>query len=276
MRLDLAAMTRRAKNPRRKLIALRPISPPATQATNLYRAAYLPIVQRWEAALPRILAEYVRTFAGMTADSPGALRAEIDEAAESPLVVIRAALGRWAATVEGWHRRRWIGNVLSATNVDLSTMIGPSDMRETIEAVIERNVGLVRSVSDETRRRIADSVFRGLTQRRSAEAVGREIREAVAMTRRRAKNIAADQTVKISSALNEERRRQAGIQAWIWEHSDKRNPRPEHEARDGKLYSDDPSDAGTEYEGRTVRKPPEDKPGELPFCGCTTRAVLIL
>jgi len=55
-----------------------------------------------------------------------------------------------------------------------------------------------------------------------------------------------------------------------------RQPRPDHEARDGNLYSDQPSDTGREYQGRTVHKAPEDKPGELPFCGCTSRAVLIL
>jgi len=149
-------------------------------------------------------------------------------------------------------------------------------MRETLGAVIERNVGLVKSVSDEARRRIADSVFRGLQNRTPAREVAKDIREAVALERRRALRIASDQTVKVAAALNEERRRQAGIMAWEWIHSGKLHPRPEHEARDGKLYSDDPADVGAEYQGRVVRKPPEDKPGQLPFCGCTSRAVLIL
>ena len=279
MRFDLVTLTRRAKNPRRSVITLRPISPPATLATNLFQACYRPVVQAWEAALPNIVTEYERTLAEMTTDSPADVEARIGQAeaeAQSVMLRVSIALERWAATVERWHRRRWIANVLTATSVDLSTMIGAPDMRMTLEAAIARNTGLIRSVSDETRRRVGDAVFRGLQNRAPARAVAREIREAAGIERRRALRIAADQNVKLASALNEERRRQAGVMAWAWVHSDKRNPRPDHEARDGKLYSDDPTDAGREYQGRTVRKAPEDKPGELPYCGCTSRAVLIL
>lgn len=279
MRFDLATLTRRAKNPRRTVIPLRPITPPATLATNLFQSCYRPIVQAWEARLPTIMAEYERTLAEMTTDSPVDVEARIGQAeAEAQSVILRVsiALERWAATVERWQRRRWVANVLSATNVDLTTLIGAGDMRMTLEAAIARNTGLIRSVSDETRRRVGDAVLRGVQRRTPSREVARELREAVGMSRRRAFRVAADQNVKLASALNEERRRQAGVMAWAWVHSDKRNPRPEHEARDGKLYSDDPADAGREYQGRTVRKPPEDRPGELPYCGCTSRAVLIL
>lgn len=279
MRFSLSEMTKRAKNPRRTVIPIRPITPPATQATNLYQAAFRPILATWEAALPDIMAEYERSLAQMTTDSPADVQARIGQAeAEAASVFVRVsiALERWARLFELWHRRRWVANVLSATNVNLSTMIGAPDMRMTLEAAIARNTGLIRSVSDETRRRVGDAVFRGLQNRTPSRDVARELREAVGIERRRALRIAADQNVKLASALNEERRREAGIMAWSWVHSDKRNPRPEHEARDGKLYSDQPSDAGREYQGRTVRKAPEDKPGELPYCGCTSRAVLIL
>ena len=279
MRVDLAAMTRRAKNPRRTVIPIRPIKAQATQATNLYQSAYRPIVQVWEAALPAIIAEYERTLAQMTTDSPADVEARIGQAeSEAQSIVLRVsiALERWAAAVERWHRRRWVANVLSATSVDLSTMIGAGDMRMTLEAAIARNTGLIKSVSDETRRRVGDAVFRGLQNRTPSRDVARQLREAVGIERRRALRIASDQNVKIASALNEERRRQAGIMAWQWIHSDKVNFRPEHDARDGFLYSDEPSDAGREYQGKTVRRPPSDRPGELPFCGCTSRAVLIL
>lgn len=164
----------------------------------------------------------------------------------------------------------------TATAIDLATLIGPQDVRETLETVIARNVALVRSVSDQTRERIADAVFRGLQARTPPRTVAREIAEAVAMGRKRALRIAADQNVKLGSALNEERRRQAGIDSFTWVHSGKMHSRPEHVARDGKLYSENAERVGQEYEGRTIRKVPEDKPGELPYCGCTSRAVLIL
>lgn len=277
MRFSLATLTRRIRNPRRSIIPLRPISAPATFATNLYRAAYLPTVQAWESALPRILAAYERSLSELQTDSAADLAVEIEQAEREGLSVnLRGVLGRWADMVARWHTRRWRGAVLSATGVDLDTMIGIGDTRETLAALIERNVALVTNIPDQARQRIADSVFRGLTNRTPVDRIAKELREAVAMARRRARNVAADQLVKATSALNEERRRQAGISAWSWVHSGKRHPRPEHEARDGKLYSDDPADVGTEYQGRTVRRAPDDRPGQLPYCGCTSRAVLIL
>jgi len=80
----------------------------------------------------------------------------------------------------------------------------------------------------------------------------------------------------LSSALNEERRRQAGISEWQWIHSSKRHPREEHVARDRKLYTDDPSKIGREYEGKVIMKAPPTRPGEEINCGCTSKAVLIL
>ena len=279
MRFDLATLTRRAKNPRRSVITLRPISPPATLATNLFQACYRPVVQAWEAALPNIVAEYERTLAEMTTDSPADVEARIGQAeaeAQSVMLRVSIALERWAATVERWHRRKWTATVLPATNVDLRTMIGAGDMRMTLEAAIARNTGLIRSVSDETRRRVGDAVFRGLQNRKPAREVAREIREAAGIERRRALRIAADQNVKLASALNEERRRQAGIDSWYWQHSGKVHAREDHKARDGFLYSDNPERVGSEYQGKRVRKPPEDLPGQLPYCGCGTRACLIL
>lgn len=278
MRFDLSELTKRQSKPRRKAITLRPIQAPASKASDLY-AIYRPVITIWQEALPAIEAEYARTLSAMTTDAPADVAVQISQpeaTAATVLLTVRARLARWAAIIEAWHRARWRANVLAATRVDLSTLIGPADMRETLETVIERNVGLIRSVSDETRRRVADAVFRGLQNRTPARDLARELRDAVAMERRRALRIAADQTVKITSALNEERRRQAGIMAWEWIHSGKRHPREDHKARNGLLYSDDPAQVGTEYEGQTVRTPPEDRPGQLPYCGCTSRAVLIL
>jgi uncharacterized protein with gpF-like domain len=288
MRIPLAQMTARARpKARRKAITLQPITLPATRATDLFRAAYLPVITIWQNAVPGIVAEYERslleikrqTSDSLTQDSAATLETEIERSATQAgafILAVRTRIEGWARLAEAWHRMRWRRNVLAASAIDLATLIGPQDVRETIETVIARNVGLVRSVSDETRRRIADAVFRGLQARTPPRTVAQEISEAVDIGRRRALNIAADQNVKLSSALNEERRRQAGIDSFAWVHSGKVHPRAVHVERDGKLYSENPDRVGKEYEGRTIRKVPDDRPGELPYCGCTSRAVLIL
>lgn len=264
MRYNLAALIARKRRPRRA-ITFRPISAPTMFATDLYATAYQPVVDAWGAGLPAIIAAYERALSSMTMDSPsdvGAVVGQVETAALGVMLTVRARLERWAARVEAWHRSKWRATVLSGADIDVGMMIGPADARMTIENVIEANVGLVRSVSDQTRDRISGAVTRGLQSRSPSADVAKEIRESTGIGRRRARNIAADQNVKITSALNEERRRQAGIDKWKWVSSHKLHPRPEHAARDGKVYDDS--------------ELLDDRPGMKPFCGCTSQAHLDL
>jgi len=178
------------------------------------------------------------------------------------ILVLRARLEAWAAKIEKWQRERWSANVASAPGLDISMMVGAGDVRTTLAAVIERNVGLIKSVSDQARQRIGEAVFSGLNKRASARDVAADIRTAVAMGRRRSLNIASHQLTSLSSQLNAERAIQAGLEYYEWISSGKANPRPEHAARNGKRY---------EY-----GEPAGDEPGMAINCGCTSRAVLSL
>lgn len=263
MRYDLSALARRARNPRRKSVTLRDIVSPATLATNLYLATYARVVRHWSEAVPRIMAQYERTLSAMTTDAPADVQAEIT-ATENGflrlLLEIAPELTEWVLRTERWYRGKWRGAVLSATGVDLTMLIGPDDVRDTLDVVIARNTALIKDVSAQAQQRISDAVFRGLTQRTPAEDVAKEVREVVAMSKRRSVNIASDQLSKLTSALADERRREAGIEQWEWVHSRKRHPRESHVARNGRVYSD--------------KDRPPTMPGEEPFCGCRQRAVL--
>jgi uncharacterized protein with gpF-like domain len=263
--IPLAAMARRSAKSRKREVTFRPIGAPGTLASDLYSTAYAPVIQAWTAAIDPVLKAYELALAQMQTDSAENISSVLtgtEGEFTRVMISIRLRLEAWAKKVEGWHRGKWRGAVLTATGVDLSTMLGAGDVRTTLAATIERNVGLIKSVSEQARSRISDAVFRGLTQRKAAAIVAKEIREAVAMTRRRALNIAAHQTSQLGESLNAARRAQAGIDTWEWVHSAKKHPRKEHLARDGKRYSDE--------------NPPSDLPSELPNCGCTSRAVLSL
>lgn len=273
MKFDLAAMTRRLRNPRRKSIPLREIAPPATLATSLYRACYRPIIDTATAAAEYIVAEYARTLADLTTDSPADLTGQIDglkSALDRLLLILTPRLRDWALRTEQWHRAKWRGAVLSATGVDLQTLIGPEDVAQPVDALVQWNVALVKDVSDQARQRIASAVFSGLNQRRPAVDVAKDIREAVATSRRRSINIASDQMTKLSSALDGERMRQAGIEQFKWRHSGKLHPRKWHRERDGQEYdlqTREPDDGGDVI-------PADDMPGVPPFCGCRKQAVV--
>ena len=171
MRYDLSAIARRVRHPRRRSVTLRDIPPPATLATDLYRSAYSPMVDLWTRTGDSIAAEYVRTLAALTTDSPADLQTQLDAADgafDRLFILLRAGLEGWAIQTERWQRGKWRGAVLSATGVDVDTLIGPADTRQTVNAAIEWNVSLIKDVHAQTRKKVADTVFAGVNQRRPA------------------------------------------------------------------------------------------------------------
>ena len=261
-RINYAALARAAGQ--RRPITLRPIFTTRQQERAL-AAMYLRIVQLWaEGATQRILPAYERSLAQYTGDSPADLQVEIGAVENG---VIQAILQGFAATYSDWfsdlvlwHINKLGSQLTYVDNITLRTTLGPA--RETFEDYLARNVALVRNVSDQTRARISDIVFRGLQARTPSRDIGREIAEATGLGRKRANRIAADQTVKAAGALDRLRQEQLGLDKFVWKHSGKRHFRPDHKARDGKVF---------EWGSQVGR---EDPPGFQPFCGCHARAYL--
>jgi SPP1 gp7 family putative phage head morphogenesis protein len=241
----------------------RDIVPPGTLAADLYRAGYFPAIELTRRTADRLAAEYARSLDALTRDAPSDLNREL-ETAEQELtrlaLLLRPAMRSWTLAVERWHRGRWRGAALAASGVDLSTLLGPEDVASTLETVLERNIGLVKDVAAQARQRMATAVYDGLRTRAPARDVAKQLREAADLGKARSVRIASDQLTKVTSALASERRQQAGVDEWEWVHSRKAHPREDHQARNGKVYSD--------------ANAPADLPGRLPFCGCRERAVL--
>lgn len=280
MRFNLAQEAKRQRNIRRKSMVLRDVSAPISMAGDLYRSTYQPVITLWTEAAKRIAAEYARTLSSMTTDAPADVQGEIDGAAEAfnrLVLTLTPSLRNWMIRVEKSVRNRWVRQVFSATSVDLTTRLSVYDVTGTLESYLAWNADLITDVSDQIKKRISDSVFSGLTQRKPAREVAKEISEAVGMGRDRAKRIASDQLSKISSTLADQRRIEAGIDVWAWVHSAKRHPRKEHQARDGNYYSDNPARVGKTVDGKVILAPPErgDRPGQPPYCGCRARSVII-
>lgn len=258
---------------RKTNVELPQIEPTKAQREELARI-YLTVVRVWRAGVrERILPAYKTALVEQIAadklmrDRVGSVETEIEvvegEAVRSVLS-FRGLFRLWATRLQLWHMRRFISTLVYATKVDLTTQMHSGDVTETLDDMLARNVALVRNVSDQARGRIADIVYRGLQNRTPARDVAKQLSEALNMSRDRSLRIAIDQTQKLSSALDKERQLQVGMTEFEWRHSGKRHYRPEHLARNGKVYS---------WNSEVAKN---DPPGFAPLCGCKAKGILRL
>lgn len=269
MRFDLAAMARRQRNIRRSSITLRDIPPPAMLATDLFQGSYRPVLAILNRYAERLNAEYARTMSSLQTDSADDLTsilAALSDELSRLFLTLTPSLRDWTLRVERYQRGKWRGAVLAASSVDLDTMIGPADVAQTLNDVLNWNVALVKDVGEQARQKMANAVFAGLQARSPARDVAKQISEATGFARDRSRRIASDQLTKLASSLAEERQRQAGITQVEWKSSRKLHARPHHAARDGTVYD---LDTRTPIDGGEA-VPADDWAGRPPFCGCRT------
>jgi SPP1 gp7 family putative phage head morphogenesis protein len=269
MQFSLPALVRQKGNPRRSEIDLRPIQPTNALASDLY-SVYRPIVDKLSAALPHIVAAYSKAQPladGLARDAASddlrSLFASLADDLQRLVTTLVPGITTWADRVERWHRGRWRGNVLSATNVDLETILMASGKPKSVADSIAWNVALIKDVSTQAQTRITQAVYAAAQARTPATGLASELRDIVGMSRRRSLGIASDQLQKLSAALDRERATEAGLRRYNWRHSAKAHPRPVHVARNGKVFRYD--------------EPPADgPPGSLPWCGCRAQAKIEL
>lgn len=259
--IDLPSITRRTR-PRAKSVTFRLIEPTKAQSDDL-AAIYIAVVNHWRAVAVSVLTAYDPPE--LVTDSPPEITAALDAGqtgANNLILTLTPRLNSWIERLSVWHRRRWVANVLAGTGVSIDVFLSPAAVADDVAASLAWNIQLIRNVSDQTRDRIANSVWAGWRARTPRREIAREINAALGLGRDRSLRVASDQTLKLSSALDRARRLEAGIDTFIWRSSGKVHFRPEHKARNGKKY--------------TEKTAPADRAGELPFCGCKEMAILEL
>lgn len=266
MRIDLARMIRRAGKTKQPFVVVPAISPTKAQEQDLL-TIYMRVVREWGRLIPeKVMPVYERTLGELVRDSTDDVEGEVNQVAaalQRLVLTLGASLEDWVVRVEDWHRSRF-ANSFTPYGVNLDTMLGRGDVAQTLQAVLAENLSLIRSLDDQLRNGISGAVFRGLANRTPATEVAREIRNTTGIARKRAELIAADQLQKLTGRLDQERQEQVGSTRFKWRHSEKRFPRPEHVARDGKIYRWD-SDVGR-----------NDPPGRKIRCGCRAQAIIDL
>lgn len=250
-RYDLPALVKRSGiNPR----AFRRIAPTEALRGTL-AAPYLLIPTAWADERDSIVNGYETARA--TSDGATA-QWEVNHstaaiAALLPGIIRRlpVALGR----LEQWHRIQWVARIKAATGLDVAMFTSADDAATAIDNARVWNERLVADVHRQIAHRVSAAVLAGVATGAPAAVVRGQVNEAIVKARKRSAAIAVDQVGKATEAMTRARASAAGMSFWRWRHLDPQpHPRPEHQLRDGKVYSD--------------TRPPPEQPGALFGCHC--------
>ncbi|WP_252108983.1 MULTISPECIES: minor capsid protein [unclassified Halomonas] len=122
------------------------------------------------------------------------------------------------------------------------------------------NLKLIRSIPEQYVERLQGVVTRAISQGLPTSAVKDEIRAQYKHPMNRADLIAEDQIGKLNAQITEYRQKAVGIKEYIWRGIDDGRERPEHRARNGKVF-------------RWSHPPPDGHPGMPIHCRCRAEGV---
>lgn len=157
--------------------------------------------------------------------------------------------------------------------LSLKTGIVPAGMEDVANASIQENVQLIKSIPQQYLTQVQGSVMRSITTGAGVADLIPAISKHGAVTMRRAKLIAFDQTRKAYNSINKQRLQAVGVKKFKWLHSGGgREPRKSHIAMDGNIYSfDDLPQINKDNPGQAAEY---GIPGQAPNCRCTMNPVI--
>lgn len=143
------------------------------------------------------------------------------------------------------------------------------EKEEVMKALIYDNTTLITNLQTHYFEQITGAVMRSIQAGKGVSSVEEELLKYRGMTKRRAKNIAIDQTRKAYNSINLRNMQEAGIKKFEWVHSGgSQKPRLYHKnVLNGQIFDLDkgaPSEDGKRY----------IYPGEEPYCHCRMAAVV--
>jgi SPP1 gp7 family putative phage head morphogenesis protein len=217
-----------------------------------------------------------RMYAEQLADvarkvSTALARAKTPEHAQRQLQAYAEALDPWARqAAANMVRRVAIKNDVSwreaaeSWGIDLRGMLD-ADVTEAMQARIEANVTLIKSLPADAAARVGELSEQALSSGMRAETLAAKIQEQGGVTASRAKTIAATEVSKAGTALTQARAQAVGSEGYIWRTARDGNTRPSHAAMEGKFVRwDDPPT----LDGMTGHA------GEFPNCRCYCEPVI--
>lgn len=127
------------------------------------------------------------------------------------------------------HTTMRMQDILTRDNVPTVEFRMTANTRRVVNAVVQENVSLIRSIASEHLSAVNGIVMRSVSTGRDLGTLAKELEARFDVPRKRAALIARDQNNKASAVITRVRQAEAGITQAVWVHSTAgKVPRPEH------------------------------------------------
>ena len=164
--------------------------------------------------------------------------------------------------------KEWKKAVRSTLGIDIREDYYMGDFyAEHLTKWVNENVGLIKTIPEETLDRMQEIVYDGFTHGKTTTQMVKEIQRAYGVSRRRAELIARDQTAKLNSQIQQAQQMDAGITEYIWYTCMDARVRDRHQELHGKKFRWDDPPVVDEKSGRRCH------PGQDYQCRCIARPV---
>lgn len=157
--------------------------------------------------------------------------------------------------------------------LSLKTGIVPKGMEDVATAIIAENVSLIKSIPAQYFKDITGSVMRSITTGNGLADLIPDMQKYEGQTKRRARNLALDQTRKAYNSINKQRMQAVGVKQFEWIHSaGGQAPRESHIKISGHIFSFE----NLEAEQAALGVPVQDRgiPGQPINCKCRMKPVI--
>ena len=146
------------------------------------------------------------------------------------------------------HSKTTLGASLKTLSggLTIETDLVTVTLKEVVKASVLENTNLIKTIRTGFLDGVEGDILRSITSHESGGIKSLQARIHESLTKRykqhknKAKNIALDQTRKVYNNINEKRMKAVGVKRFTWHHAGgSKEPRRDHIAMDGKVYSFD-------------------------------------
>ncbi len=215
-------------------------------AETMYALALLKVAKEARDIVARLVTTQLETIASSSAWSE-MLEVVMNRATTTMGVTIHPLpiAAEWSSAAVDVADRRWMETVRRAFGVDIDAFMNPGEISSIRNAYVNSNVKLIRSIPAKHLESVEQIITNGVARMQGNAAVAkktainqmaREIQAVYGVTKKRAKLIATDQTIKLTSAIEEKRQRDAGVTRYTWRTMNDSRVRPAHKVKEGKVY----------------------------------------